>query len=141
QFFMRGEIYLTRKNFDKINLRREEEGLDLFMNPRNTASGSLKMQDSAEVRKRGLSAVLYQFISPEIPAETHWELLKNAKKWGFKVSDQAKLCSNLAEIQDFINYWDDARHELPFEIDGIVLKVNSIKQQSQLGFTAKSPRW
>lgn len=141
QFFMRGEIFLTRKNFDKINARREEEGLDLFMNPRNTASGSLKMQDSAEVRKRGLSAVLYQFISSEIPAETHWELLTNAKKWGFKVSDQARLCRNLAEIQDFINYWDEARHELPFEIDGIVLKVNSIKQQSQLGFTAKSPRW
>lgn len=141
QFFMRGEIYLTRKNFDKINLRREEEGLDLFMNPRNTASGSLKMQDSAEVRKRGLSAVLYQFISTEIPAQTHWELLSNAKKWGFKVSDQARLCTNLTEIQDFINYWDEARHDLPFEIDGIVLKVNSIKQQSQLGFTAKSPRW
>lgn len=141
QFFMRGEIFLTRKNFDKINARREEEGLDLFMNPRNTASGSLKMQDSAEVRKRGLSAVLYQFISSEIPAETHWELLTTAKKWGFKVSDQARLCRNLAEIQDFINYWDDARQELPFEIDGIVLKVNSIKQQSQLGFTAKSPRW
>ncbi|MEC5156392.1 NAD-dependent DNA ligase LigA [Chryseobacterium sp. MP_3.2] len=141
QFFMRGEIYLTRKNFDKINERREEEGLDLFMNPRNTASGSLKMQDSGEVRKRKLSAVLYQFISTEIPAETHWELLQNSKKWGFKVSDQAKLCKNLEEVKDFINSWDEHRHELPFEIDGIVLKVNSIKQQSQLGYTAKSPRW
>ncbi|WP_307422171.1 NAD-dependent DNA ligase LigA [Chryseobacterium sp. MDT2-18] len=141
QFFMRGEIYLTRKNFDKINLRREEEGLDLFMNPRNTASGSLKMQDSAEVSKRKLSAVLYQFISSEIPAATHWELLQNARKWGFNVSEQARLCKNLDEIKDFINYWDQHRHELPFEIDGIVLKVNSIQQQSKLGFTAKSPRW
>ncbi len=141
QFFMRGEIYLTRKNFDKINERREEEGLDLFMNPRNTASGSLKMQDSGEVRKRKLSAVLYQFISAEIPAETHWELLQNSRKWGFKVSDQAKQCKNLEEVKEFINYWDEHRHELPFEIDGIVLKVNSIKQQSQLGYTAKSPRW
>ena len=79
QFFMRGEIYLTRKNFDKINASREEEGLDLFMNPRNTASGSLKIQDSAEVRKRGLSAVLYQYISSEFPAKTHWELLQKAK--------------------------------------------------------------
>ncbi|SEW08121.1 DNA ligase (NAD+) [Kaistella antarctica] len=140
-FFMRGEIYLTRKNFDNINVRREEEGLDLFMNPRNTASGSLKMQDSGEVSKRKLSAVLYQFISAETPAETHWELLQNSRKWGFKVSDQAKLCKNLDEIKDFINYWDEHRHKLPFEIDGIVLKVNSIKQQSQLGFTAKSPRW
>ena len=141
QFFMRGEIYLTRENFDKINARREEEGLDLFMNPRNTASGSLKMQDSGEVSKRKLSAVLYQFISSEIPAETHWELLQHSRRWGFKVSDQAKLCSSLDEVKDFITYWDEHRHELPFEIDGIVLKVNSIKQQSQLGYTAKSPRW
>lgn len=141
QFFMRGEIYLTRKNFDKINARREQEGLDLFMNPRNTASGSLKMQDSGEVSKRKLSAVLYQFISSEIPAETHWELLQNSRRWGFKVSDQAKLCNSLDEVKDFITYWDEHRHELPFEIDGIVLKVNSIKQQSQLGYTAKSPRW
>lgn len=141
QFFMRGEIYLTRKNFDKINIRREEEGLDLFMNPRNTASGSLKMQDSGEVSKRKLSAVLYQFISSEIPAETHWELLQNSRKWGFKVSDQAKLCRSLDDVKQFITYWDEHRHDLPFEIDGIVLKVNSIKQQSQLGYTAKSPRW
>lgn len=141
RFFMRGEIYLTRKNFDKINEKREEEGLDLFMNPRNTASGSLKMQDSAEVRKRKLSAVLYQFISEDIPVETHWELLQKAKTWGFNISDQAKLCKNLDEIKDFIIYWDKKRHDLPFEIDGIVLKINNIKQQQTLGYTAKSPRW
>ena len=142
RFFIRGEIYLTKKNFEKINKSREEEGLDLFMNPRNTASGSLKMQDSAEVRKRSLSAVLYQYIAEEFPAETHWELLSKAKKWGFKVSeDQAKLCKNLEEVKNFINYWDKERHHLPFEIDGIVLKVNSLNQQKQLGYTAKSPRW
>ena len=141
RFFMRGEIYLTRKNFDKINRQREEEGLDLFMNPRNTASGSLKMQDSGEVRKRRLSSVLYQFISQEVPAESHWELLHKAHDWGFTISEQAKLCKNLDEIKDFINFWDEKRHELPFEIDGIVLKVNSLKQQRQLGYTAKSPRW
>lgn len=141
RFFMRGEIYLTRKNFDKINKRREEEGLDLFMNPRNTASGSLKMQDSAEVGKRKLSAVLYQFISTEMPAETHWELLQKSRKWGFRISDQAKLCKTLDDVKTFINFWDVERHQLPFEIDGIVLKVNSLKQQSQLGYTAKSPRW
>ncbi|WP_144282324.1 NAD-dependent DNA ligase LigA [Chryseobacterium echinoideorum] len=141
RFFMRGEIYLTRKNFDKINKLREEEGLDPFMNPRNTASGSLKMQDSGEVRKRRLSSVLYQFVSAEVPAETHWELLHKAQNWGFKTSDQAKLCKNLDEIKEFINFWDTERHNLPFEIDGIVLKVNSLKQQSQLGYTAKSPRW
>jgi DNA ligase (NAD+) len=141
RFFMRGEIYLTRKNFDKINKAREEEGLDLFMNPRNTASGSLKMQDSAEVRKRSLSAVLYQFISEEFPTETHWELLEKSKSWGFRTSQQAKLCKTLQEVKDFITYWDSERHNLPFEIDGIVLKVNSLQQQRQLGYTAKSPRW
>lgn len=142
RFFIRGEIYLTRKNFDKINKSREEEGLDLFMNPRNTASGSLKMQDSGEVRKRGLSAVLYQYISDEFPADTHWEILAKAKNWGFRVSeDQAKLCKTLDEVKEFITFWDTERHKLPFEIDGIVLKVNSLKQQRQLGYTAKSPRW
>ncbi len=142
RFYIRGEIYLTRKNFNKINLLREEEGLDPFMNPRNTASGTLKMQDSAEVRKRGLSAVLYQYISDEFPAETHWDVLAKAKNWGFKVSeDQAKLCTTLGEVKAFINYWDTERHHLPFEIDGIVLKVNSLQQQRQLGYTAKSPRW
>lgn len=141
KFFMRGEIYLTRKNFDKINAARVEEGLDLFMNPRNTASGSLKIQDSAEVRKRGLSAVLYQFVGENLPAATHWELLEKSKLWGFRTSDQAKLCRTLEEVKEFINYWDVQRHELPFEIDGIVLKVNSLKQQRQLGYTAKSPRW
>jgi len=140
-FYIRGEIYLTRRNFDKINERRAEEGLDLFMNPRNTASGSLKIQDSGEVRKRGLSAVLYQFISNEVPAATHWELLHKAKSWGFKISEHAKLCSNMDEVKEFISFWDEKRHQLPFEIDGIVLKVNSIKQQQQLGYTAKSPRW
>lgn len=142
RFFIRGEIYLTKKNFNKINQQREEEGLDPFMNPRNTASGTLKMQDSAEVRKRGLSAVLYQYVNEDFPAETHWELLDKAKHWGFKVSeDQAKLCKTLEDVKAFINYWDKERHQLPFEIDGMVVKVNSIVQQQELGYTAKSPRW
>lgn len=141
RFFMRGEIYLTRKNFDKINKLREEEGLDPFMNPRNTASGSLKMQDSGEVRKRRLSSVLYQFVAQETDSESHWELLHKTHNWGFTISEQVKLCKNLDEIKEFINFWDTERHNLPFEIDGIVLKVNSLKQQRQLGYTAKSPRW
>lgn len=141
KFYMRGEIYLTKNNFDKINQARQEEGLDLFMNPRNTASGSLKMQDSAEVRKRGLSAVLYQFVGEDIPAETHWELLQKTKDWGFKISSHARLCKSLEEVKEFIEYWDKNRHDLPFEIDGIVLKVNSLKHQQLLGYTAKSPRW
>lgn len=141
KFYMRGEIYLTKDNFDKINQARQEEGLDLFMNPRNTASGSLKMQDSAEVRKRGLSAVLYQFVGEDIPAETHWELLQKTKDWGFQISSHARLCKSLEEVKEFIEYWDEHRHDLPFEIDGIVLKVNSLKYQQLLGYTAKSPRW
>ena len=141
KFYMRGEIYLTRKNFDKINKTREDEGLDPFMNPRNTASGSLKTQDSSEVRKRGLSAVLYQFVGENLHAETHWELLQKAKSWGFRTSRESKLCKSMHEVKEFISYWEEKRHELPFEIDGIVLKVNSLKQQQQLGYTAKSPRW
>lgn len=141
QFYMRGEIYLNRKNFDKINKAREEEGLDPFMNPRNTASGSLKMQDSAEVRKRGLSAVLYQYVSDSTPASTHWELLQKAKEWGFRVSKEACLCKSMEEVKAFIDHWEQARHHLDFDIDGIVIKVNSLKQQQELGYTAKSPRW
>ena len=141
RFFMRGEIYLTHQNFNKINEERVAEGYDAFMNPRNTASGSLKMQDSAEVRKRNLSAVLYQFVAENTPEETHFELLQQAKTWGFKISENAKICRNISEVQEFINLWDKKRHDLPFDIDGIVIKVNSLKQQQLLGYTAKSPRF
>lgn len=141
RFFMRGEIYLTHNNFNKINEERLAEGYDAFMNPRNTASGSLKLQDSGEVRKRNLSAVLYQFVSENSPAETHFELLQQAKTWGFKISENAKLCKNIQEVQDFINFWDEKRKNLNFDIDGIVIKVNSLKQQQLLGYTAKSPRF
>lgn len=141
RFFMRGEIYLTHQNFNKINEERVAEGYDAFMNPRNSASGSLKMQDSAEVRKRNLSAVLYQFVAENTPAETHFELLQQAKTWGFKISENAKICRNISEVQEFINLWDKKRHDLPFDIDGIVIKVNSLKQQQLLGYTAKSPRF
>lgn len=141
RFFMRGEIYLTHNNFNKINEERLAEGYDAFMNPRNTASGSLKLQDSGEVRKRNLSAVLYQFVSENNPAETHFELLQQAKTWGFKISENAQLCKNIQEVQDFINFWDEKRKNLNFDIDGIVIKVNSLKQQQLLGYTAKSPRF
>ncbi len=141
RFYMRGEIYLTHHNFNKINEERLAEGYDAFMNPRNTASGSLKLQDSGEVRKRNLSAVLYQFVSENSPAETHFELLQQAKTWGFKISEKAQLCKNIQEVQDFINFWDEKRKKLNFDIDGIVIKVNSLKQQQLLGYTAKSPRF
>ena len=141
KFYMRGEIYLTRKAFDKINQEREQEGLDIFMNPRNTASGSLKMQDSMEVSRRGLSAVLYQFVAQNVTEKTHWELLQKMNSVGFKVSQYSKLCKSLQEVKDFINFWDKERQNLGFDIDGIVIKVNDLKQQQILGYTAKSPRW
>ena len=141
KFFMRGEIFLTHDAFDKINEEREKEGYDIFMNPRNTASGSLKIQDSTEVSKRNLSAVLYQFVTQDIPMNTHWEILQKMKSIGFKTSQYSKLCTSLEEVKNFIEYWEMERHHLGFDIDGIVIKVNNLKQQQILGHTAKSPRW
>lgn len=141
KFYMRGEIYLTHKAFNKINEEREKEGYDIFMNPRNTASGSLKMQDSMEVSKRGLSAVLYQFVAQDYSVKTHWELLQQMKSIGFKISQFSQLCTSLDEVKKFIEHWDTERHHLGFDIDGIVIKVNNLKQQQILGYTAKSPRW
>ena len=139
--FMRGEIFLTHEAFNKINEEREKEGYDIFMNPRNTASGSLKIQDSIEVSKRNLSAVLYQFVAQDIPMNTHWEILQKMKSIGFKTSQYSKLCTSLEEVKNFIEYWEKERHHLGFDIDGIVIKVNNLKQQQILGHTAKSPRW
>ena len=141
KFFMRGEIFLTHEAFNKINEEREKEGYDIFMNPRNTASGSLKIQDSTEVSKRNLSAVLYQFVAQDIPMNTHWEILQKMKSIGFKTSQYSKLCTSLEEVKNFIEYWEMERHHLGFDIDGIVIKVNNLKQQQFLGHTAKSPRW
>lgn len=141
RFFMRGEIYLTQENFQKMNESRIQEGLDPFMNPRNTASGSLKMQDSAEVASRKLSAIPYQMVSEHMPVSTQWEMFQLMKNIGFKTSPYTKLCKTIVEVYDFINYWEEHRHELPFEIDGIVIKVNDFHQQTLLGYTAKSPRW
>lgn len=141
RFYMRGEIYLTHENFNKINEERIAEGYDAFMNPRNTASGSLKLQDASEVGKRNLSAVLYQFVAPELPKETHFELLQEAKAWGFKISESAQLCKSIDEVQQYITFWDEKRKTLNFDIDGIVIKVNSLKHQQILGYTAKSPRF
>lgn len=141
RFHIRGEIVLPFKEFDRINKEREKEGLELYANPRNTASGSLKLQDSHEVAKRKLDCYLYTLIGPNLPFETQWDMLKSAQSYGFKVPDSAKLCRSLEEVLGFIDYWDKERKNLPFEIDGIVVKVNSFAQQDELGFTAKSPRW
>ncbi|RKE88983.1 NAD-dependent DNA ligase LigA [Epilithonimonas arachidiradicis] len=143
RFYFRGEIYLTYNKLNTINRYRELEGLEPFMNPRNTASGSLKLQDSAEVRKRGLCAVCYQLIIDDnaFPTMSHYENLKLAEYMGFKISKYIKECYSMEETKEFILDITKKRKNLDFEIDGIVLKVNSLQQQRLLGYTAKSPRW
>ncbi|MHA6697396.1 NAD-dependent DNA ligase LigA [Chryseobacterium sp. A321] len=141
RFYIRGEIFLGKDQFARINSQRIEEGLDPFMNPRNSASGSLKLQDSSEVRRRRLSALMYQIVTTDPIAESHSELLEKANSWGFKTSSHTKTCKTLEEVWAFISYWQEEKDNLPFEIDGIVIKINSLLQQQELGFTAKSPRW
>ncbi len=143
EFEIRGEIFLPRKSFNKINKEREEIDEPLLANPRNAASGTLKMQDSAVVAKRNLDCFLYFILGEGLPFKSHYENLEAAKKWGFKVpeGDKIKICSSLNEVSDFINLWDKKRYELDFDVDGIVLKVNRYDQQNSLGFTAKTPRW
>ncbi len=140
RFEMRGEIILPLEGFKKMNDEREELGMELYSNPRNTASGSLKLQDSAEVAKRPLDCLLYQMVG-NIPYDTHAIALQQAREVGFKVPTQGKVCKNINEVMDFINYWDTARHQLAYETDGVVIKVNNLVQQQELGYTAKSPRW
>ena len=140
-FDIRGEIVLPLEGFEKMNLDRIEAGEDPYRNPRNTASGSLKLQDSAEVANRPLDCLLYQVVSNNIPFTTHYETLMHAAEIGFKVPKTIKLCKNIDEIIAFLEYWDLKRHELPYETDGVVIKVNSLNHQDELGYTAKSPRW
>ncbi|MDN3644523.1 NAD-dependent DNA ligase LigA [Lutimonas halocynthiae] len=140
-FDIRGEIVLPLEGFKKMNLDRMEAGEDPYRNPRNTASGSLKLQDSAEVANRPLDCLLYQVVSEKNPFKTHFETLMHATEIGFKVPDTIKLCKNVDEIIGFLEAWDLKRHELPYETDGVVIKVNSLNHQDELGYTAKSPRW
>ncbi|MES2837629.1 MAG: NAD-dependent DNA ligase LigA [Bacteroidota bacterium] len=140
-FEIRGEIFLPRNVFDEINKEREEIGDALLANPRNAASGTMKMQDSAVVAKRKLDCFLYNLLGEEVEKGSHFENLQKAKKWGFRISEYSKICSNVGEILEFIKYWDKKRFELPFDIDGIVIKVDEYAKQEQLGITAKSPRW
>jgi DNA ligase (NAD+) len=139
-FEIRGEIILPRKSFENINRKRLEEEEEPFANPRNAASGSLKMQDSKEVARRHLDCYLY-YLPGDLSFSTHYECLMAAKKWGFNISKYMAKCRNIDEIFSFINTMNESRHELPFNIDGIVIKVNSLQQQKELGYTAKSPRW
>jgi len=141
EFEIRGEIYMPHSSFDKLNEQRLEDGEEAFANPRNAASGSIKMQDSTEVAKRKLDCFLYYLLSGGYPAKTHYESLMAAKSWGFKISEFIVSCKNVEEIFEYIKTWDTARHDLPFNIDGVVIKVNDLHQQELLGSTAKSPRW
>ncbi|MCD6543454.1 MAG: NAD-dependent DNA ligase LigA, partial [Flavobacteriaceae bacterium] len=140
-FEIRGEIVLPLDGFEQMNKERVEAGEDPYRNPRNTASGSLKLQDSAEVADRPLDCLLYQVVADRSPFKTHFEALQFAKEVGFKVPQTIKICSTIDEILEFLDYWDEKRHTLPYETDGVVIKVNSLDHQEELGYTAKSPRW
>jgi DNA ligase (NAD+) len=138
---IRGEIFIPHAGFEQMNREREEIGEVPFANPRNAASGTLKIQNSSIVAKRKLDCFLYYLLGENLPSDSHFENLKKAKGWGFKISEHIKKCSELSEVFEFIDYWETRRKNLPYDIDGIVIKIDSYKQQSILGFTAKSPRW
>ena len=140
-FEMRGEIVLPIDGFIKMNEERILNGEEVYRNPRNTASGSLKLQDSGEVAKRPLDCLLYQMVTEERKYKTHFESLENARKVGFKVPKTITLAKSIDAVFDFVNYWDAKRNDLPYETDGIVIKVNNLQQQEELGYTAKAPRW
>lgn len=140
-FEIRGEIVLPWKAFDRLNAEREQAGEPLFANPRNAASGTLKMKDPSIVAARGLDAYFYYLLGPQLPADNHFDNMQAARRWGFKVSDAMTRLKTIDEVDAYINHWDTARRELPVATDGLVFKVNSLRQQLNLGFTAKSPRW
>ena len=140
-FEIRGEIYMPYASFDRLNAEREAAGEQLFANPRNAAAGTLKQQSSAVVARRGLDCTLYELVGEGIPAASHWDSLMKAREWGFKISDKMRICRSADEVYDYISYWNEARHSLPFPTDGVVIKVNDYSQRQQLGFTAKVPRW
>lgn len=140
-FEIRGEIYMPYASFDRLNAEREAAGEQLFANPRNAAAGTLKQQSSAVVARRGLDCTLYELVGEGITAASHWDSLMKAREWGFKISDKMRICRSADEVYDYISYWNEARHSLPFPTDGVVIKVNDYSQRQQLGFTAKVPRW
>lgn len=140
-FEIRGEVFMHRAAFERLNKEREELGEVAYANPRNFAAGTVKMQDSKEVRKRPLDCFLYAFYSDKPLFKTHWESLETVKKWGFHVSEHSRLVSTIDDVLAFISHWENERFKLSYDIDGIVIKVNSYAQQEELGFTSKSPRW
>lgn len=141
KFEIRGEILMPWKVFDELNKEREYNEEPLFANPRNAASGTLKTLDPREVAKRRLDAIFYYLLSDDLPCDNHYDNMMAAKKWGFKVSGEMKILHTAQDVDDYINYWDTERKKLPVATDGLVFKVNSLRQQLNLGYTAKSPRW
>lgn len=141
EFEIRGEIVLPWEQFDRLNAEREFNEEPLFANPRNAASGTLKMQNSAEVARRGLDAYFYYLLGDNLPCSNHYDNMMAAREWGFKVSDTMTLLHSIDDVDKFISHWDTARKQLPVATDGLVFKVNSLRQQLNLGYTAKSPRW
>lgn len=141
EFEIRGEIFMPFSSFDALNAEKEELGEPLFANPRNAASGSLKLQDSSLVGQRSLQCTLYHILGEDLHFSTHTEALAAAQSWGLPVSEHGRECRSIGEIEDFITRWDSLRHNLPFPIDGIVIKVNQLDYQKELGYTSKSPRW
>ncbi len=140
-FELRGEVLLPWAQFERLNKEREEQEEQLFANPRNAASGTLKLQDPQEVARRGLDAYLYYMLGEDLPGNTHYDRLMAARQWGFPISDAIRVCHSVDEVMAYIAYWDTERKNLPVATDGIVLKVNNLQQQVELGYTAKSPRW
>ncbi|WP_435313601.1 NAD-dependent DNA ligase LigA [Cellulophaga fucicola] len=141
KFDIRGEIVLPFEGFHKMNEERIANGEDPYMNPRNTASGSLKLQDSSLVAQRPLECLLYSVVGANLDLDTQFGALEKTRSWGFKVPTVAKLCKSVDEVMAFVEYWDVHRHELPYETDGVVVKVNMLRHQEELGYTSKSPRW
>ena len=141
EFEIRGEIYMPWAAFDRLNEEREREEEQPFANPRNAASGSLKLIDSTQVANRGLECTLYHMLGEDLPFNTHKEALDKAAEWGLPVSDKRQICNSIEEIEEFISYWDTERKTLPFATDGIVIKINELPYQEELGYTAKFPRW
>ena len=141
KFEVGGEIVLPYEGFAHLNAARVEAGEEPYANPRNTASGSLKLQDSAEVARRPLDCLLYNLKGSNLPVKTQYESLNQAREWGFKVPEEAILAKNLQEVLQYVSHWDVHRHDLPYETDGVVVKVNSLHQQEELGYTSKAPRW
>jgi DNA ligase (NAD+) len=138
---VRGEVFMHRPAFDRMNMEREEAGEALYANPRNVASGTLKLQDSAEVAKRPLDIYLYQLIEKNETIKTHFDSLTKMQTWGLRTSEHARLCGNIDDVFKFIQYWEEEKKKLSYDIDGVVIKINDYHQREELGFTAKSPRW